>query len=532
MPILRLDGDAKGAVKATGEVAKGMKDIGKEASDADRRIREGHRVLTESVKNFKREQAEAARQGKQMGEEAAKIIRENETGQERYNRKVAEISRLFVAGKLSVEQMDRALARYNADLNQTAPAQQAAFGPTALANAKNYFNGLFGPGAVVALGIQMLRAYGEETNNVALQLQGGRSGLGQLAQLAAVSKDPKATMARLVDESKEIYNSAATNSLDEAGKLVFTLESANITDPKQRKRIANMISHGVIPDANQFSASIAALRSAYPDLSPDKLTGMGIVAAIPSPGGAEQIISAAGKSGEQLSSLGWKPEFGLAATSILSRAYSGAGEGGTRLEQFMKQLEHHGYQNDPSLKGMDPFQTLERIHSLAGDDRSKLEKYVGNRMEAIQGYRTLYKNRNELRSLTDAAGGADGTIVDTAIELATNTPEIENARLDVASKNRRASSRFANANSLELVEAMFNQRSEGKGWLQTGLNDLDTWSAKYSSEGWRAHMLRDVEDPNVASQLTPDLLEAIRKHLASLDAKSKAAPAGTGRQEP
>ena len=91
MPTLRLDGDASGAVKATSELNKKVKEVAKSFD------------LT-------------AREAKKLETAAAQIVRANEGPQDRYNRKVAELSKLFVAGKLSVEQMDRALARRSTNL--------------------------------------------------------------------------------------------------------------------------------------------------------------------------------------------------------------------------------------------------------------------------------------------------------------------------------------------------------------------------------------------------------------------------------
>ncbi|MFO0791926.1 MAG: hypothetical protein U0805_20890 [Pirellulales bacterium] len=117
MPVLNLDGDARGAVQATNQFTEAVKKTGK-AFD------------------------ETAAAAKKLENEAGKIVRENETSQERYNRKVEQLGKLFVAGKLSLEQMDRALARYRSELEQVEPVQEKVFGSSALEQAKSYLGGI------------------------------------------------------------------------------------------------------------------------------------------------------------------------------------------------------------------------------------------------------------------------------------------------------------------------------------------------------------------------------------------------------
>jgi len=527
MPKLILDGDAKGAVKAHGELTESQKRTKEGIDQIGKAAWETHRKMTEWAREQKKEMSSAAAESKRMGDEARKIILDNEGPQERYNRKVGELSRLFVAGKLSLEQMDAALKRYRGELTSVVPAQESAFGASALSSATGYFTSLFGPAALVTGAIQILRNYKQELASIGQQLEGGRSGLGQLTQLASTAKDPSGKMRALTNEAKQIYASGATQTLGEAGQLVFTLESANITDPKQRKRIANMLSYGVIPEATRFSASIAALRSAYPDLSPDKLMGMGIVAALPSPGGAEQIIQAAGKSGEQMRALGWTPQFGLAATSILSRTYGGAEEGGVRLEQFAKQIERYGYAADPSLRGMEPFGLIQKIQKETGGDQNKLAKYLGHRMEAMQGFRTLANNLDEVRGLTAAAGGADGSLVDRAITLAQQTPEIDTARQGVASRNLKTLSRVPAANLESLYQSMVEQQVAGSPWYKEWIFRFGAGMFGQTEAAKQMQIREAVGDPFY----TRELQESIVRYLQSIDSKTRTAPAASGRQE-
>jgi hypothetical protein len=521
MTKLILDGDSRGAVKAQADVAKAQEKVTKEVDQSILRVDELRRrqkqALAEIAAELKKEQA-AKEKSNQTTQRAIQFWHE-------HGRIVAQT-----------------LGKQRSGLEQVKTAQELAFGAGAMQSMTNFFTSFFAPGAIVGGAIAMLREYRAELEGIGQELRGGRAGLGQLSQLAITSDDPNATMKRLVGEAKQIHASGATSTLGEAGELVFTLESAGIKAPKQRKMISDMLAYGVIPEARNFSASIAALRSAFPNLSPDQLTGMGIVAAIPSPGGAEQIIQHAGKSAEQARALGWNPEFALAGTSILSRAYGGASEGGVRLEQFMKQVEHYGFKHDPGLKGLDPFQTIERIQAITGGERSKLEKYVGNRMEALQGFRTLRNNLAELRTLTGMAASADSSVATGAIELARNTPEIDVARQAIASENARKQSRLPQVTTDELIAALANEAKAGRGGLMSGLIGSDFAVLRtIGTESQKRRVLREsidgrVEPLGVGYGFSPsnELIEAIKRnelHLRSLDRKTRGTPPPSGRQE-
>jgi hypothetical protein len=539
MPILKLDGDARGAVKATSDVAKGVKEIRDETDKSAKSADEWTRKVTDGLKQQRREKEENRRLDRQLGDEAKRLLLENETAQERYNRKIADLSRLFVAGKINLEQMDRALARYNLDLNQVVPAQQQAFGPSALASARAYFTGLFGPTALVASAVAILREYRNEVDAVSQGMQANIGGLGQLMTLAAVEATPEAQQKKkdaLIAESYKIARMGAAPDLNRAGELVYQLEQAGL-NPEQRMQLARAKAIGVLPEAQNTATSIAALRTAYPNLKPDQASGMGIYAGIVSPGSVDTLVQDAAKSAQQLKTLGWNPEVGLAATSFLTKAYPGKGQGGTRLEQFTKQLERFGYQHDPGLRNLDPIATLKRIGAATqgGEDRPALEKYVGNRDEAIQGFRSLYQNRDQLQQLIKGTALADGGFLKRAIELAENTREIDTARQANASRTGRAIGLTGSAETRQLFQAAVDdevrwRREQGASELITGYGRLKTWLMQMiESDSQLEERLRiGVRDNQIRD---PELLETIRRHLASIDAKTKAAPAGTGRQE-
>lgn len=531
MPTLRLDGDARGAVRSLADTTKAGKDLTKTLKDATAAADELGTKGAAGTAKLTKEQREAEKAAQKLRTAAAAIVRDNETPLDRFNRKFHELAVQVRAGNLSVDQAAVALRRYRGELESVSGRQHTAFGARAAGTVVSYFAGLVGPTATIALATRALANYNAELDKVNSGLQGDRAGLGELMQLAVTSGTPEVKAKALVAEAKQIFASGATSSLGEAGHLVFGLESANITDPKQRAIIAQLQNYGVVPDAKGFAPSVASLRSAFPDLSPDKLISMGVVAGVPSPGGADQLIQHAGKSAEQARALGWSPEFALSATSLLSRAYGGASEGGVRLEQMMKQIEHFGFQHDPSLKGMDPFQVLERI-AAGGTDQHNLRKYVGGRMEAMQGARTLISNLPELRALTETAGRGGEGLLDQMVGLAQGTPEIDSATQTIGARNRRELSRLGPATTAGLLQAMRDERASGRGWMDTMGIDAQTWFARRFYPDIRQEDL--LRSASGSDGYSPELLQAIERHLRSIDDKTKqqsTLPGPTGRQE-
>ena len=526
MPKLILDGDSKGAVRAAQDLTEEQRRHGQEVKKVEAIYDAWGQRMREQWKQHQRDLSAAKRESEELGRAAARIVQENEGPQERYNRKVGELSRLFVAGKLNVEQMDRALARYRGELTQVAPAQDSAFGERAVERMTGYFMGLVGPGAMVSAATAALQQYRQELDMLGQQLQGDRAGLGELTQLAVTDKNPEAKMQALVAEAKRVFEMGATNTLGEAGHLVFSLESANITDPKHRALIAQSLASGTIRDPRAFAASIAAVRSAFPQLTPGQTLGMGIVAGTISPGDASQVVAATGKSAQQLKALGWSPAFGLAAESILSRDYGGAEEGGSRLEQMMKHLEHEGFGTDPSLKGLDPFTMLRRI-GAGGLGQEHLRKYAGGRMEAMQGLRSLIGNIDLLEQLTQAAAGGDEALVRKTLDLAASTPEIDAARQGVASRNIKSTSRLSSANLQQLYQAMLEEQQQGQGAIASYLTRLHGTIFGQTEAAKELQLREVVGDPFYSG----DLQRSVVRYLESLDRKTRDAPLRPGVQE-
>lgn len=105
MPKLTIGGDARGAIKATTDMAAAIKKAGEEGDKTEKR-------LTKM-------------------EKAARRIEEANEPQKRYNRQIKETARLVVNGKIGLEDANRAAVRYGRNLDRAGKAGRNAFASVA-----------------------------------------------------------------------------------------------------------------------------------------------------------------------------------------------------------------------------------------------------------------------------------------------------------------------------------------------------------------------------------------------------------------
>jgi hypothetical protein len=429
------------------------------------------------------------------------------------------ISQGLAAERQQREQLRQASVRQRAEIDRMATS------------AAQYFGMFVGPAAIATAALDTMVRFNREIAAAGTKLEADRAGLGQLSQLAVVEKTPKNVMEALVAEAKDVYATGATGTLGEAGTFVNKLYQAGF-EKEQRGIAARALATGVLPEAVTTATSVAALRTAFPELTPNQVMGMGMFAGIASPGGVDQLIQDTAKSAQQLRALGYRPEFGIAATSMLTQAYPGQGEAATRLDAYGRQLERFGMKFDPKLRGMRPIEALGYIgeKTKGFTDREMLENYFGGRQEAVGAGRTMYQKRLQIAELMAGTATADGGFLETAVDLAEGTPEINAARQAVASRNQRELSRMGPATTQQLLDAIRDEAVAGRGAVATRAIDFATWLSSFASEDQKIASLRETARSQ-RGMYSPELLESIDRHLESVDSKTKSVPLRGGRQE-
>lgn len=491
-----------------------------------------HADLAKATEKIAAGYSRGTAEAKKLELAAKRIVDANLTPQERYNQKIEQLGKALRAGAVGFNDAQNAAGRLRQRLDAVGQTQQSVFGASALANIKNYFATMAGPGALIGGAIAALRNYNAELDKLNQEFRGGIPRMGQLAQLAVQEKDPKAAIARYMREAELFVTSGAVPDLPSGTDLMFSLLSAGVTSKDDREKIAELLKYGGIESGTKMAQSLAAMKLAFPQVSPRQMLAMGVVAATPSPGTAGELVEHAGKLSAQFEAMGWTPGQALAATSIVGAAYGGASFGRERSEAMAKNLEHFGFQKDPALRGMGIFQMLEHI-GAGGTSQEHLRPLLGGRQEATQAFRTLYKNRELFKGLATAADQGDIGMLDNMLELLKGVPQIAVTAEQNAAAGRRAVSRTEPATTVGLLKAIRDEQVEGRGALVTGANDLVTWLGTFLPESLQQRALRNMAE-DYPERLTPDLLDQIRRHIESLDNKTAPSlqPAKiSGRQE-
>lgn len=154
MPVLKLDGDAKGAVRATSDVAAGVANIAKESK-------------------------QLALNTEQLREQLAKAYDEKPI--DAYIRKCEELAKKLVDGKITVYQYTEQTDRMSKGLKVAGEAHSHSFGSEAISELAAYAGGLFTVHKAIEFVTEALAAQNEEKKRAAEFVAGGLGGAGAIA---------------------------------------------------------------------------------------------------------------------------------------------------------------------------------------------------------------------------------------------------------------------------------------------------------------------------------------------------------------
>lgn len=256
MPKLILDGDAAGAVRAT----------------------EG---VTDKVAKLKAEFKAAGIEALQLERSAKRIVEENATPQERYNSQIEHLSKLFVAGKISVEQMDRAVGNYGKQLDEATKshdrhkqAHEGSFGGHAVSEILQYAAAAVTAEKGIELVTEALREQAEEKRRAAENVAGGLQGAdalvnsGNPAQAKAIAEQlmtsgliPRNQQGAAFDVGGAIVQSGHANEAE----FLQELAEKRIVQPQQLGELSQNVSkveHGFGTGAGSFEEIVKKIRAA------------------------------------------------------------------------------------------------------------------------------------------------------------------------------------------------------------------------------------------------------------------------------
>lgn len=276
---------------------------------------------------------------------AQKIIRANESIEQRYLRLSTVASKAFDAGKISAETYDKEIRRLVgnmdnlegefADFKETAGdafdeqrPQRMTLGIGKMAGATAAAS------AAAALVKQGWAEVEEAIRNAGQAVEEQRMGIGSLRQLADSPEEYKA----LREQAEQFYAAGATRSLDDGGKVVFSLDSAGLLDRESASMFRELGATGTIADLPTLAASVKTMSSAFgkdETGSAAQIVSKAFAASQFSPTSAESLLQYSALAGGTASAMGISDEETLAAMAISSTTFGSPERASTGLNAFL-----------------------------------------------------------------------------------------------------------------------------------------------------------------------------------------------------
>lgn len=384
------DMEASAALK---EVRRLSKEMGKLQKSFDKLAKAGKKGTTEKLALDKK-QIELDKQRK-------RVLEQIMTPQEKYNRKMKELSTLLGRNKLSQDQYWRAVRKTQVELKRAEVTGTKAFGASSLRNLAAMAAGV----ASVTTAVSLLRRTWDDVatarKGAAGKQEAALSGLASLLQLAGGDPDK---MEKLVAAGKGFYREGGAASLDEAYRTTFQMESAGVLD--QRTFFANLFG---ITDAGEVAGSVGKLTAAMGRKevgSAAQIVSKGLAAAGPIPGASvSDILTAATASGKAARQLGLSDEELIAAVSTTAQEAKSADVGGTQVYALLRALGRKGFVE--KFKGK-PLEEMLQSITEKGMTKPQLIKFFG-RQEAEAGFSALVGGRFGERLAEVKQGQVEGT---------------------------------------------------------------------------------------------------------------------------
>lgn len=445
--------------------------------------------------------------------QAAKVVqrvaRQNETAQDKLNRKIRETTAAFKLAGGSPKLLRREIRGLKADYINATFARKKAFGADALSQIKTYAASFGGVGAAIAATTRELQFHAAERERISQNARSAKFGLGELAQLAATEgttvADKEAAQKRNVAEAEAAFAAGAFTNLNEAGGTVFQLKSAGLSKA-DRDFAIGIRRTGALRNVGGTATAFAALETT---LGKDKVGSFedfldqSIQASSIAPALANEIPQAAALSGGSARALGVDLPFLLAATARLGKARGSASAGGTDLASFLKQLEKALADPDvkkeyPQLVGKRGEELIDAFVALPAEARG-FGGVLGDRAQAVQGGRAISLNREQLRADVAAIRRADqDNLASVTMQLPLVDPRQSASLLRQETENAREVAKTEAAIFEDLAQVvLLNQRTarEADGWntpFDVANNAVGRARAYVNPEGF----VRDSVDPN------------------------------------
>lgn len=482
--------------------------------------------------------AEASRQARveqdKMAASGRQTWESTRTPLERYNARLGELQRQLKAGAIDQQTYSRA-AKDAAE--QMAQAQEKVAGASAISQLGQLVAGYVSVSAAIGVASKALTDFAEKQQQAAQRAKESAPSGGTLAQLAYNEQD----YAALRNEANRVYAKGATESLQEANDLVFSVVSAG--QEREMDLVARMKATGVVQDPRSMMRAADAMKTALGEKETGgfrQIVGKGLAASQGAPLRAEELLVYAARSGVDAAAIGLSDEEVLAAAGTFAKA-TGSGEmAGTALAALSRSLARvtgrtkeeaaaeklaadeevkklvtskmtpkqiegltkrayraHGLTAAGEgagfeLKGKSLLGMVEEI-SAADLDAAELQKLLGDQ-EAVKGFRLMRTNRTAYQQLLGRVQRSQtGDFLEKRVRWAEEDPTISAAIAARAAKAKKELSEtemgeatnLANAIQDDMETRMRNSGySEPAIWAARKMDDWNRWLNFSGDKQW------------------------------------------------
>lgn len=411
----------------------------------------------------------AAADERRLGNLRAKLLRETDTAQEKFKRRLTESAKALkgvensekrlgrVRDKLTAEYLED-LRREKQELGEVGDASEGAFnvGPV-----DGFVGGLVSVGAATSKILEALSDIRAETKEAAAELLDLAPSSGSLVQLAGADR---AKRDALFDASDKIFASGGVRSREEANQLTFELDSGNLL-----KDLGFFSQLAIIDNASELAKSVGLINEGFRggDAVGDSVdvVSKAFAGASPATGvSPSQIAEGVAISARSAARFDLTDEELFAAVSRVAQSTGSGTKAGTQVNSLLTSLTRRGLADE--LRG-EGFGAILNAVEEAATTQEELVKFLGND-EAAKGFGVL-QDRDAFRARVGEIGRAQAIdLASLAIGNALDDPRIRTAverqaaeALDQITKDDRGVSFNSAETDLRLQTAF--DRADGRG---------------------------------------------------------------------
>jgi len=343
-------------------------------------------------------------------------------------------------------------------------AHDGAFGQKALGQIIGMASGFASVTMAINTVKQALVEVDQQSERLASKQREAQRGMSSLAQLTG---GDAGKFRELTGAARRMYAQGGAETLDQAARTVFSLESAGALES------ADLFARlsGIVEDPAVMARAATTLMTSRGRAETGGIQAIlskAMAASKYSPASAEALLEAGAAGGGYAKLLGVSDEELMAATAVMATATGGAETGGTTVASLLAALTKKG-----GFKGLTIGQSIQKIQGMGMADED-LVKYLG-RKEAFTAYSTLSGNLGQLGVITRAQQVAErDDLIGQVMRTRESDPMIMAARrrqMAEAQRELAGEMRGTRRNILEgNLEALAAQQE------REGMNPLLTWA--------------------------------------------------------